>query len=219
MMALLTLAVTSAVATAGVGIEWKTWWGGFVNTAVDPLTSTTDYSIRENNSVIWQLIFAGTDDIVNDATLTTGGLNGDYVSGDDSVLATRTLVSGTSNATAPEDNTTWDAWLYNAGGNMTFTDGAWSNPGSDEFVYMRVFQGNPASESWYYTSGTLLLTYDWTVMNPQTQTFYAEKGYPGWTEGTDSGFKPLEQFPVPEPATMSLLGLGALVMAIRRRRS
>ena len=33
------------------------------------------------------------------------------------------------------------------------------------------------------------------------------------------GVLPDQQIAVPEPATMGLLGLGALVMAIRRRRS
>jgi hypothetical protein len=40
--------------------------------------------------------------------------------------------------------------------------------------------------------------------------------------GMTSGVQPDQQItaaPIPEPATMGLLGLGALVMAIRRRRS
>ena len=52
----------------------------------------------------------------------------------------------------------------------------------------------------------------WFSANDGVSTIYDNNGGPNYVADFATA-------PVPEPATMSLLGLGALVMAIRRRRS
>lgn len=207
------LSMMATVASATLGIAWTTWWGGYSHDATD-LTAWS-HAIRENHNIIWQLIFAGADNVANPPTWNTGGPNGNYVSGDDLVLATRTLPAGMTTAIAPEDGTRWDPWLLNEGGSYLYTDFAWTTPG---YVYQRVFQGTPAALTWYYTSALLLINTAWDPMLPP-QDSWTEEGYPGWVFPTDSGFKPLQQFPIPEPATMALVGLGAAALAIRRRRA
>ncbi len=222
-VALLALAVMASVAVAGVGIDWLGYWGGYNNTVANPLTSTASAdSIRAGHSVIWQLVFAGADNAADIASVATGGANGDYVTDDDVVLATRTMVAGAGMITAPEDGTAWDEFLYGvtATGDILYGNMSWSY--GEGYVYQRVFQDTPAALSWYYTSGLLQVDTGWDNLVPDSQqVFYTEHGYLGWDNESpeNRGYKPLDQFPVPEPATMSLLGLGALVMAIRRRRS
>ena len=220
LMAMLALTVMASAALAGVGIDWLGYWGGYNDTVADPLTgvSSSD-SIRAANSVIWQLVWAGNDGIQAPDQFNSG--NG-YVSGNDQVLATRTMTAGTGMITAPEDGTSWDEFLYGgtATGDYLYSNMAWAY--GEGYVYQRVFQGDPTYGSWYYTSGLLQVDTSWDSSVPGSQQiFYTETGYLGWDNDNpaDRGYKPLDQFAVPEPATMSLLGLGALVMAIRRRRS
>ena len=93
LMAMLALTVMASAALAGVGIDWLGYWGGYNDTVADPLTgvSSSD-SIRAANSVIWQLVWAGNDGIQAPDQFNSG--NG-YVSGNDQVLATRTMTAGT----------------------------------------------------------------------------------------------------------------------------
>ena len=79
-------------------------------------------------------------------------------------------------------------------------------------MYQRVFEGTPAALSWYFDSDPLALNTGYTGSPQLPQDLIVGSG--------SAGFQPDQQIPaVPEPATMGLLGLGALVMAIRRRRS
>jgi hypothetical protein len=219
LFALLILAAMVSIASAGIGINWKTQWGAYDQTASD-LSSGSAGSIRENNSVIWQLIYSTIDLVANPAATAPlavlANSAGNYLAAGEQLLAQRILGSGTGNATAA-DGTTWDGWLYNQGGDVAKIDGAFSSAGS---FYQRVFQGTPAAGSWYYSSGLTTLNTAVDPLNPTTyQNSVLEFGSVGWTPESQFGIKPNIQFPVPEPATMSLLGLGALVMAIRRRRS
>ena len=220
LMTVMVLSVAAVSALASIGVEWTTDWGGYVNTA----PNVTDYpssanAILLNSSVIWQLVYSTSGSGLADPDTLAAGDLGDPLN--EQVLATRTLAQTAGpNVTAPEDSTQWDTYMYNAGGPaIIFENLSWSTAG---YVYQRVFQGTPADDSWYWESTGLSLNLSYNPMDPLTvQKFYTEQGYPGWAPGGDSGgFKPDTQINVvPEPATMSLLGLGALVMAIRRRRS
>ena len=82
---------------------------------------------------------------------------------------------------------------------------SWTDAG---FVYQRVFQGTPALGSYYYDSAFL---------TPTFSTAWPGGMMPPDVFNLPDSFKTDKV--IPEPATMGLLGLGALVMAIRRRRS
>ena len=214
------LAAMVAVASAGVGIQWETGWGGYTADAPNVTDDPSDYAILDNSSVIWQLIYAGADNMINpiptDVIPTPGGPNGDYVQGDDEVWAQREIAmiaqpnlppTGTSTA---GDGTEWNNFLVRVSGDATYVDLSWSTAG---FVYQRIFEGTPAQGSWWYDSPLFAFDETWTdslapeMFNPEVDI-------------NTGGFQGTNQFDaIPEPATMSLLGLGALVMAIRRRRA
>ena len=210
------LAAMAAVATAGVGIQWETGWGGYTHTA--PNITDGNNAILDSYSVIWQLIYAGADNVnnpipnaVGDPLPVAGGPNGDYVQGDDVVWAQRTIALG--GGVAPEDGTTWDNFMVRVGtsGDTSFQNLLWSTAG---FVYQRVFEGTPTWGSYYYDSPLFAFDETWTDS-------LAPEGFNPEVDINAGGFQGNQTMPpaVPEPATMGLLGLGALVMAIRRRRS
>jgi PEP-CTERM motif-containing protein len=198
------LAVATTVATAGVGIQWNTAMIGYTHDAPSLTEFPTGNGLLQSYSAIWQLIYAGADDLVNLPNTDTGGLNGNYVSGDDVVWGERTIAMG--GGVAPEDSTGWSDLFLNTSGTVVYEDLSWSTAGSS---YQRVFEGTPAAGSWYYDTALVTLDTGYTGGGAPTQANYV---------GTPSlGFQGNQQI-VPEPATMGLLGLGALVMAIRRRR-
>ena len=208
LLALFVLAIAAApgLAADGVSITWDTYWGAYTHDATD-LTDLGGPFMLVNYAVTWQLIYAGTDDTANDPSTLTGGANGDYVTGDDVVWASRVFSVNNGNAS---DGTVWTTDLYYAGiGDRTYNDTTFLTSG--DYIYQRIFEGTPTAGSYYYDSELEALQ-----INPAvTQASFLDVA-----GGRTSGIQGDETFSaIPEPATMSLLGLGALVMAIRRRRS
>jgi hypothetical protein len=207
LMAIFALALVTSVASAGVGINWSTGWGLYDHSAAD-LTGD-DNPLLGSYSAIWQLIYAGPDGAINEPDYNQiGGGNGDYVTGDDVVWAQRDFLKGGGDA---GDGTSWTEWmLYDSGTNPVYQDLGWTTAGS---VYQRVFEGTPGPNTWWGDSQLFTFNHN-----------FAEGGMPDefYLDSADGsiGWKPYNQFPppIPEPATLSLLGLGALAL-IRRKRS
>ena len=206
-LAVLALAAGSGFAATGVAIQWSTQWGIYTDTATD-LSGSSDY-ILDSYAITWQLIYsvnatAGAPDLGNSA-------NG-WVSGDDTVWATRTFNQGNGASIEVGDDTVWDMAVYYVSGNRQYLDTGWVG-GDVGYIFQRVYEGAPAVNSYYFDSTPVALDAD-----PIT----VQENYIDVTGGGTAGIKPNQQIPgapVPEPATMGLLGLGALVMAIRRRRA
>ncbi len=211
LMAVFVLVVAATVASAGVAINWNTLWGAYTHDAPD-VTGGTD-NLLGTYSAIWQLIYAGADDTIDPIPShevpVAGGANGDYVYGDDIVWGQREINVGGG---AAGDGTSWNEWMLNVSGNPNYEDAGWTTAG---FVYQRVFEtqvfGTVSVGDYYYETGLLELNTGWVVGN-SAQDFYIGTPTAGFQAGT-----PI--YTIPEPATMSLLGLGALAMVLRRRRS
>ena len=207
LMAICALAVVTTVASAAVGISWSAGSWGYAHDGTS--------AILDNNSALWQLIYAGVNNTIDPIPANTvptaggPGIADDYVMGDDVVWAERSIPM--TGGTAPEDSTAWDNWLMPQGGSVMFTDMSWTTAG---FVYQRVFESSTplAGSTYFYETGLLLLDTSFAGGTATPQDFFADPA--------SGPLVPNQQaYAVPEPATMGLLGLGALVMAIRRRRS
>lgn len=201
-LAFLVFGLAVASASAGVGLTWTTIYGGYTHDAAN--TTSSDDLLLDSYGVTWQLIYAGANNAIDPVEL-SNGING-WVSGDDDVWATRTIAQG--GGTASEDSTDWDNWMtWQGSGSIVYEDLSWNTAG---YVFQRVYEGTLSAGSWYFESNLLALNTGYTGSPGFPQEFALDS--------SSSGFQPNQQL-IPEPATMGLLGLGALVMAIRRRRS
>lgn len=213
LMAVFALVVAATVASAGVAINWNTYYGAYTHDAPNVTEYPTANNLLDSYSAIWQLIYAGVDNLIDPIPShevpVAGGANGDYVYGDDIVWGQREINVGGG---AAGDGTTWNNEFLRQTGNTSFEDPGWTTAG---FVYQRVFEtqvfGTVSVGDYYYETGLLELNTGWVVGN-SAQSFYLDTPSAGFQAGT-----PI--YTIPEPATMSLLGLGALAMVLRRRRS
>lgn len=212
------VACFAASAFAGVGIDWNSQSPGiFWNGATGASAKNEEADLALNHSdLLWQLIYAGADGEANDIDIKNSADG--YVSGDDVVWAERTIYQNKEGkaynedlANTASDGTQWKVSGRYSEGNTRYVDLAWNTAGS---VYMRVFGGTPGEGTYYLQTALAALDLSYaSTMSPTALFPINEKGtgailnlqIPGGTTE------------VPEPATMSLLGLGALAMVIRRK--
>lgn len=195
----LIFAVTASLAATGVQILWTTMYAGYTHDAPNLTDLDSAHFLLDHYSLTWQLIYS-TDAVADTPNL--GNSAGGWVSGDDTVWATREFDMGSGTAS---DGTKWGTDLYYASGDRNYYDTEWMTAG---YIYQRAYEGAPAAGSWYFETAPVALE-----INPISDQELV-------IDTSIAGFQPNQQFTaIPEPATMGLLGLGALVMALRRRRA
>lgn len=204
----LCLMLTAFVAVSAMALAENLWWyvpyGMYTHDSTDLVTEDSG-AILDDYSVLWQLIYAGPNNAIDEIDLLNSA-NG-YVGGDDKVLDFRLLSSGNSGI--------FDNYLYTED-----TDSARSfleytyNPDSptDYYVYQRIYEAQtPQEGTYYFESEMLKLADDYKTGNLAFTLGPEESGIQANHQ------VPMTQPSIPEPATMSLLGLGALVLGLRRK--
>ena len=183
-------------------VNWKINWGFYTHDSTD-LVTTDSGAVLDQYDVLWQLIYAGPNNAIDPVDIDNSAKG--YVSGDDEVLGTRELSKDSSGI--------FDNYLYteDTAGTATGLSYVYSEE-NPYYVYQRIYEATtPVAGTYYYESELVKLDTDYAAgsqlfaLGPQESGIQANKQIPG------------AQPSVPEPATMSLLGLGALAMVLRRK--
>lgn len=193
------LIAASAMAWAN-DVNWYVNYGLYTHDASD-LVTTESGAVLDQYDVLWQLIYAGPNNAIDPVDITKTG----YISGDDEVLGTRELSKGAS--------ANFDNYLYTEDYISTVTSLSYvyseENP---YYVYQRIYESKtPVDGTYYYESPLVKLDTDYGEIGTQTI------GLGPMESGIKSTLVVGGPSEVPEPATMGLLGLGALAMVLRRK--
>lgn len=208
LMAALILAMVASASTYAdvLKIDWRTWM--FDHNATDLTDDSGEVGILNNFDVLWQLILSD-DAVASEPDLFAA----DYLGAGETLLDSRYL-TGTSH----ED---FDMALYPTYIEKFTTNTVDKASISSYYVYQRIYELDrgetaPKDLTWYYDSEVVNLV-EMPEWNSGSPFYLAAMGNPEQTMGVKPNQQVHYSQSVPEPATMGLLGLGALVLGLRRR--
>ena len=217
-MLLMAGAVTSAAYATNY---WNLNWG--ILDAFSPKDADGDFSpaLLEDYSVTWKLVY-GDDVMLN----TYNQLSGGTVIAEMSAAAGSTYIGWTETIELDEGGTITREGRY--GADLYLVDGytksylGVTTEDKEKMIYQYIEIWGPAAAdgetggySWLSEGVSYAPVTDTRIPARDLGGIQAELGHSSNTSGyvTDA-FKPIT---IPEPATMSLLGLGALAMVLRRK--
>jgi hypothetical protein len=208
------LAMAATASFAAINIQWSNY--GFLSGA-----DSSKYATQDAESILWELVYTSGSSIT-DPTLNTETGAISYGSGDE-VLSSRLwnkgsdaiTVTDTVASSATSESLTMDlAYATIASGKASYFNPDYTK--SSGGIYAAVFQYMEDGTVYFQTTA-LNTAINWanTMSAADEVNFNMEDDeqiakYLGKVDGPAG---------VPEPATMSLLGLGALAMVIRRKLS
>ena len=182
----------SITAFAGINVQYFAVFGVYPNggdtQSGDPGSGLL--AANGTGSALVQLIYAGGDGVANDADPNTAG----FVTGDDVVWQTRIISLGAG----------YDEWGVVSPDPAPFTNPVFTSGN----VFVRIFQTETPTAGHYYYDTPLLALEDRGLDIAFAQTLFFDDPNDGVA---------LNILLIPEPSVMAFLGLGGLMLAVRRR--
>lgn len=206
---LVALAMAATASLGAINVEWTNY--GFLSGATDGV-----YATQDADSILWELVYTASDSI---ATPVLDESTGAISYGSDQVLSSRLWSSGSTDVKVTDLVSTTESsktplkmdldygFIDDEGLNYVNADYSQSKGG----IYAAVFQYCSNGDVYY------ALTELNTGINWANEMGAADTVNFSVTEDTTIATKLGTVTTVPEPATMSLLGLGALAMVLRRK--
>ena len=208
---LATVATTAMAETISGTIQWSCgpgmYWSGTSYTDDTEFAHVDTDGVLVNYDVLWQLIHT-TDGKVHDPVFT----NPNYLDDLDELVTVDSYRLG--NASYFANNFGVDVSLWKENPSDLVTPLSLDDSVESYYVYQRIFELDPgvtvptaSSPRWESDAVDIRSQYDGVVNQATTELAYKNGQYL---------MAPIHAS-VPEPATMSLLGLGALAMVLRRK--